>query len=110
MNGTEYQTLAGRTINKNLTNDELRQHALHGMASEVGEIHSIFQKSFQGHTILNTKVIDEVGDLLWFIAEFCTSYGWTLETVMALNIEKLKRRYPGGFDPERSIHRDEDDK
>ena len=47
----------------------------------------------------------EVGDLLWFIAEYCTANGWLLEDVMQMNIDKLKARYPEGFDPEKSQNR-----
>ena len=43
----EYQILAGRTINHGLSAAMTQLHALHEMASEVGEIHSIFQKVYQ---------------------------------------------------------------
>ena len=42
---------------------------------------------------------------MWFVAEYCTARGWTLEDVMALNIEKLRARYPDGFEAERSLNR-----
>lgn len=44
MTGNEYQDLAARTINKGLTFEEQKFHALHGMVGEIGEIHSIYQK------------------------------------------------------------------
>jgi len=47
--------------------------------------------------------------LLWFIAEWCTSYGLSLEDIMQLNIDKLRARYPEGFDAEHSLHRKEGD-
>ena len=49
MTGNEYQDLAARTINKGLTFEEQKFHALHGMVGEIGEIHSIYQKMYQGH-------------------------------------------------------------
>lgn len=49
MTGNEYQKLAARTINKGLTFEEQKIHALHGMVGEIGEIHSIYQKMYQGH-------------------------------------------------------------
>lgn len=49
MTGNEYQKLAARTINKGLTFEEQKFHALHGMVGEIGEIHSIYQKMYQGH-------------------------------------------------------------
>ena len=103
----EYQKLAERTINKGLMPREMEMHALHGLASEGGEIHGIFQKSYQGHEIDAGELRKEVGDLLWFVAELCTVEGWEMEEVGEENIEKLRRRYPEGFDAERSLHREE---
>lgn len=40
----EYQELAARTINQGLQTNEQKDHALHGMVGEIGEIHSIYQK------------------------------------------------------------------
>ena len=109
MTGNEYQKLAARTINKRLSWAEKAMHALHGMAGEVGEIHGIYQKGYQGHEIDTSHVKKELGDLLWFIAEYCTALNVTLEDVMRMNIDKLKGRYPEGFDPERSLNRAEGD-
>lgn len=101
----EYQKLAARTINPDLTDAEVLHHALHEIAGECGEIHSIYQKSYQGHEIDGEELILEVGDLLWGIAELCTAWGWSMDVVAERNINKLRRRYPEGFDPERSINR-----
>ena len=104
-----YQSLAARTINSNLSSDETLMHALHGLAGEVGEIHSIFQKKYQGHVVDKEHLIKEMGDLLWFIAELCTAIGCDMESVMKTNIKKLKERYPEGFEEEKSLHRKEGD-
>lgn len=101
----EYQKLAARTINQELTDFGKAYHALHGMVGEIGELHSIYQKTYQGHSFDSEHAKKELGDLLWFIAEYCTAKGWTLEEVMQLNIDKLRARYPEGFETERSIHR-----
>lgn len=109
MNGNEYQKLAARTINPSLYSEEVEQHALHGMAGEIGEIHSLYQKAYQGHGFDGEHVKKELGDLLWFIAEYCTAMNWELDDVMEKNIEKLSKRYPKGFETEKSVHRDEND-
>ena len=101
----EYQALAARTIDKGMNNEQMLLHALHGMSSEIGEIHGIYQKRYQGHKIGADRVREETGDLLWFVAEFCTANGWNMAEIMSENIEKLKNRYPDGFEPERSVHR-----
>lgn len=106
---SKYQALAARTINKDLEIDEMTQHALHGLASEVGEIHGIFQKVYQGHALDKLEVKKELGDLLWFIAELATSAGWTLDEIANMNIAKLMKRYPDGFDEERSLNREEEE-
>lgn len=104
-----YQHLAARTINQDLKPLELEYHALHGMVGEIGEIHSLYQKEYQGHHIDNEHLLKEVGDLCWFIAEYCTALGVNLSDVMMANIEKLKKRYPEGFSVEESLHRAEGD-
>ena len=44
-----YQKSAARTINKDLYPEEVEMHALYGMAGEIGELQSLYQKAFQGH-------------------------------------------------------------
>lgn len=105
----EYQQLASRTINDELKMDEVRKHALHGMVSEIGELHGIYQKVYQNHSLDQEHLKKELGDLLWFIAEYCTSMCWSMNEIAAMNIDKLKARYPEGFDAERSLHREKGD-
>ena len=109
MTGNEYQELASRTINGHLTVRDMELHAMHGMAGEIGELHSIYQKEYQGHDVDLEHIKKELGDLLWFIAEYCTSYDWNLEEIMQMNIDKLKKRYPEGFEYEKSLNRKEGD-
>ena len=109
MQMNEYQKAAARTINPELYPEQQVMHALHGMTGEVGEIHSLYQKAYQGHPFSHDHLKKELGDLLWFISEYCTAMGWTLEEVAQLNIAKLKARYPEGFDEDKSLHRKEGD-
>ena len=110
MTGNEYQKLAARTINPDATRADQEYHALHGMVGEIGELHSIYQKRYQGHYELNDEHRKkELGDLLWFVAEYCTACHWNLDDVMQINIDKLKARYPEGFSAELSNHRREGD-
>lgn len=105
MTGNEYQRLAARTIDSNMNAIQQEKHALHGMVAEIGELHSIYQKKYQGHDFDDLHAEIEVGDLLWFVAEYCTAMNWDLEDVMQLNIDKLIKRFPNGFEAERSLHR-----
>lgn len=109
MTGNEYQKLASRTINHGLSSIEKEYHALHGMSGEVGEIHSLYQKAYQGHEISEEHKKKELGDLLWFVAEYCTANGWELDEIMQMNIDKLKARFPEGFSVDKSLHRKDGD-
>ena len=109
MKMNDYQLLAGRTINATLSDSDTMFHALHGMVGEIGEIHSLFQKVYQGHDIDVMHLKKELGDLLWFIAEFATVNRWELSEIAQMNIEKLKARYPDGFKEEQSLHREQGD-
>lgn len=105
----KYQALASRTINKDLINIQLEHHALHGIAGEVGEIHSLYQKIYQGHVFGIEHLKKEIGDLMWFIAELCTALDLSMDVICEMNIEKLMERYPEGFDSKRSLHRSSGD-
>ena len=109
MTVNEYQTLAARTMNVALTRHEALCHALSGMSAELGEVHSIYQKVYQGHQIITEDLQKEVGDLMWMIAEFCTVNGWKLDDICQMNVDKLKARYPDGFSEDRSVNRGDDD-
>ena len=108
MTGNEYQQLAMRT-----TKDEWRGkmlwdqkiHAIMGLNSEAGEVAGIIQKTYQGHDMDIPHIIKELGDTMWFIAECCDAFGISLDEVMETNIDKLRARYPDGFDAEHSLHR-----
>ena len=105
----EYQRRAARTINHKLKPADQGKHALFGMAAEVGELHGIYQKRYQGHEFEEEHAKKECGDILWMLAEYCTAHGWTLGEIAEMNIQKLEARYPDGFNAEQSLHRTEGD-
>lgn len=47
----------------------------------------------------------ELGDVAWYLAVSAYCLGFSLEDVFRINIQKLRNRYPEGFDTEHSIHR-----
>lgn len=112
MTGTEYQELAMLTSafkDKNhIPQDELI-HSVCGLASEAGECTGLVQKIYQGHELDTDHLKKELGDALWFIAEACDYLGTTMDEIMQMNIDKLKARYPQGFEAEKSLHRAEGD-
>ena len=103
-----YQVLAYRTINHNLNNRSLIENGVMGLCGEAGECIDLVKKAtFQGHDLDHEKLIDELGDVLWYAAQLATGLDVPLSEVAQHNIDKLKARYPDGFDSEKSIHRKE---
>lgn len=62
---------------------------------------------FHGHELDKRHMIEELGDVAWYLAVLCDAIGSDLDTVMEENLKKLEQRYPEGFDPYRSQHRNE---
>jgi NTP pyrophosphatase (non-canonical NTP hydrolase) len=107
-NANDYQKQAMRTANPNLDSSQRLLHAVTGLTSEAGECASFIQKIYQGHESPLTdkqkrrEFLLELGDVLWMAAEICEACGVTLNDVMQANVMKLQKRYPDGFDAERS--------
>lgn len=78
-----------------------------GIAGESGEVADLMKKELgHGHVPDYEKMAKELGDVLWYVAVLADRYGWSLSSVATMNIEKLKARYPDGFDTNRSINRE----
>lgn len=139
MNINEYQMLAMRTNDRkasdrllkkiticdmdflksqNLINEEFADidiggifNACLGLSGEVGEFNDMIKK-----WVFHEKGLDmehakkEAGDILWYIAMLCESFGWNMEEIMQMNVDKLIARYPDGFAVERANHRAKNDK
>lgn len=106
----EYQSAAMRTSNKTITQDEHILNGALGLTGESGEVADIVKKHLmQGHPLDINHIAKELGDICWYIAETATAIGYDLETIMQMNVDKLKKRYPQGFSTERSQHREKGD-
>ena len=107
MTPNEYQKLALRTAEGNET-DLLVNCAL-GLNGESGEFADSIKKwLFQGHEKDIESLVKELGDVLWYVSVASFALGYELEDVMKINIEKLIKRYPDGFDKEKSRNRKND--
>ena len=107
MQANDYQKEALRTASSIKEEDLILNGAL-GLNGESGEVADIIKKyMFQGHELDKEKLIDELGDVCWYIAILAKGIDVKLEEVLNHNIEKLRKRYPGGFEVEKSIYRDE---
>ena len=104
----EYQKLAMTTLNSELDKKDVLINGVMGLCGESGEVIDIVKKHLaQGHELDKEKIIKELGDVAWYMAEIATVLDVELEDVLVQNIEKLKKRYPEGFSVEKSIHRNE---
>lgn len=75
----------------------------------VNRNHSLKKHLFQGHELDISHMAKELGDVAWYLAVSANAIGYDLETIMQMNVDKLKARYPDGFDAEHSLHRNRDD-
>ena len=108
MTGNEYQQYALRTSSHG-SNGDMVLNGVMGLNGEAGECIDIVKKwHFQGHPLDSKKLKDELGDVLWYVAITAAAIGCELNDVMQHNIDKLRKRYPDGFDVERSVHREAD--
>lgn len=107
----EYQAAALRTAqtDKFLASDLLINSAL-GLCGESGEVADLVKKfRFQGHDLDFEHIAKELGDIAWYLAVGSYAIGYDLETILQMNVDKLKARYPDGFSVYRSLHRAEND-
>jgi NTP pyrophosphatase (non-canonical NTP hydrolase) len=108
MNANEYQKLAMTTLNKELNKKEVLINAVMGLCGESGEAIDIVKKHLhQGHELDKEKLIKELGDIAWYLAEAAYALDVNLSDVLEGNINKLKARYPEGFSVSKSINREE---
>lgn len=108
LTANDYHRAAMRTGGDYENQLDMIRNAAYGMCGESGEIIDLLKKhEFQGHPLDRDKILEETGDVLWYIALMAEAWGTTLQDIMERNIEKLKERYPDGFDKNRSINRKE---
>ena len=106
----DYQQAALRTANtEKLSDREVLTNGVLGLSGESGECADIVKKHlFQGHELDAEKLAKELGDVAWYLAVASYAIGYSLEAVLQMNVDKLRKRYPDGFSAERSIHREEE--
>ena len=108
MTVNEYQKLAMTTLNPNLSKKDILINGVMGLCGEAGEAIDIVKKHLaQGHPLDREKLLKELGDIAWYLAEVATVLGYDLEDILQANIDKLRKRFPEGFEVERSIYREE---
>jgi NTP pyrophosphatase (non-canonical NTP hydrolase) len=106
MTPNEYQQKAQRTCladyekfkNNLMAHHRHIIHAHLGLSSETGEVGDAIKKYIiYGQPLDVDNLIEECGDILWYLSLMVSACGSTLESVMEQNIAKLEKRYPEKF-------------
>jgi NTP pyrophosphatase (non-canonical NTP hydrolase) len=106
MDMNHYQAQAARTLNPALDPRERLINGALGLAGESGEAADVLKKHlFHGHPLDRDALKKELGDVLWYVAALASAAGLTLDEVAQHNLDKLRARYPDGFDTQRSQER-----
>lgn len=101
----EYQEGVIRTCGTTQYWDTIAMASI-GLAGETGECCDLVKKElFHNHPQNKEAMKKELGDVLWYLTTLCSAYDFTLTEVMEANAEKLRQRYPDGFDADRSRNR-----
>ena len=85
-----------------------------GLGAESGEFTEVVKKIIlQGKPYNEDNVFHmkrELGDICWYIAQACMALDTTFDEIIEMNVDKLKKRYPGGeFNVHQSENRKEGD-
>jgi len=106
MTVNDYQTQAMKSLNPELNRKDVLINGVMGLCGEAGEAIDLVKKHLhQGHALDKKKLAGELGDIAWYLAETAYALDISLEEILRGNLDKLKRRYPEGFDTDRSVNR-----
>ena len=110
MQVNEYQKAAMATLNPALDKKDVLINSVMGLCGESGEAIDIVKKwLMQGHELDREHLARELGDVAWYLAEAATALDVPLEAVFQGNLDKLRQRFPNGFDTGASVNRKEND-
>ena len=108
MQVNEYQKVAMATLNPALDKKNVLINSVMGLCGESGEAIDIVKKwLMQGHELDKEHLVRELGDVAWYLAEAATALDVPLEAVFQGNLDKLRQRFPNGFDTGASVNRRE---
>lgn len=100
------RTASGMNYKDNGNVPPMLLNGVMGLNGESGECIDILKKAlFQGHGLDAEHLAEELGDVAWYLAVSAQALGYTLEDIMQMNVDKLRKRYPAGFSADRSINR-----
>lgn len=85
------------------------EHAIIGVITEAGELmDEIKEVKIYGRSLDRQHLIEETGDLMWYLALLADELGVSFEEIWEKNINKLRIRYPEKFSEDRGMNKDSD--
>ncbi len=103
----EYQEKSSRTLSILDSNISDNIHMSLGLTTESAEIADVFKKKLAYNKEIDwVNIKEEVGDLMFYVANICNINGWDLRDILDTNIAKLKVRYPDKYTDDKAINRD----
>jgi NTP pyrophosphatase (non-canonical NTP hydrolase) len=106
VNVAEYAMFVSRMFAKRNVETEGRLHAAVGIAGEAGELLDAVKKEWvYGKPLDVENVIEELGDLEFYMQAMRQMIGVSRNEVLAANMEKLRKRYPQGYTDANAIAR-----
>lgn len=110
MQVNDYQKAAMATLNPALDKKDVLINSVMGLCGESGEAIDIVKKwLMQEHELDKEHLVKELGDVAWYLAEAATALDIPLEAVFQGSLDKLRQRFPNGFDTGASVNRKEHD-
>jgi NTP pyrophosphatase (non-canonical NTP hydrolase) len=107
MNTKEYQKAAIRTFPKLSSTFDDELHMVMGLSTEAGEVMDIYKRKLAYNKNIDyVNLKEELGDILWYVANLCNIHNWDMEDIMDININKLKVRFPEKFTEFHALNRD----
>jgi len=83
------------------------EHAVMGIVTEAGELMDAVKKTkIYGKELDTVNLIEEAGDLMWYLAILSDDLGVSFEEIWQKNIAKLRKRYPEKYSDELALNRD----
>lgn len=103
-----YREFVKAYINPDVKGKDYLLNASMGLAGEAGEfIDAVKKHLFQGHPLDSSKLVNELGDILFYAELAAIALNIDTATVRQRNMHKLRTRYPDGFKAEKSVNRGE---
>lgn len=85
------------------------EHAVMGVVTEAGEMMDAIKKAkIYGKDLDKVNMVEELGDIMWYLALMADDLGVSFEESWDKNIRKLAKRYPEKFTSDKALNRDLD--